>query len=89
MGQTAPEAWSGCTVTLMASPTAEKNLSDRVKSLEEELAKLRRAFASLLERIGNGKSDADVIDELADRPMSEEEMEAAFARLDAEADRTR
>ena len=73
----------------MASPTAEKNLSDRVKSLEEELAKLRRAFASFLERIGNGKSDTDVIDELADRPMSEEEMEAAFARLDAEADRTR
>ena len=64
-------------------------MSDRVKSLEEELAELRRAFASLLERIGNGKSDADVIDELADRPMSEEEMEAAFARLDAEADRTR
>lgn len=72
----------------MASPTAEKNLSDRVKALEDELAKLRRAIASLLERVGNGKSDA-LIDELADRPMSEEEMEAAFARLDAEADRTR
>ncbi|MGA8925734.1 MAG: hypothetical protein WB462_05885 [Solirubrobacterales bacterium] len=73
----------------MASPTAEKNLGDRVKALEEELAKLRRAMASLLERVGNGKSDPDLIDELADRPMSEEEMEAAFARLDAEADRTR
>lgn len=72
----------------MASPTAEKNLSDRVKALEDELAELRRAIASLLERVGNGKSDA-LIDELADRPMSEEEMEAAFARLDAEADRTR
>lgn len=72
----------------MASPTAEKNLSDRVKALEDEFAKLRRAIASLLERVGNGKSDA-LIDELADRPMSEEEMEAAFARLDAEADRTR
>jgi hypothetical protein len=69
-------------------PTAEKNLSDRVKALEQELTKLRQLFASLVERLGNGKSD-DLIDELADRPMSEQEMEAAFARLDAEADRTR
>lgn len=72
----------------MASPTAEKDLSDRVKALETELTKLRRAFASLVERLGNGKPE-DLIDELADRPMSEQEMEAAFARLDAEADRTR
>ena len=69
-------------------PTAEKNLSDRVKTLEQELTRLRQVVASLLERLGNDKSD-DLIDQLADRPMSEQEMEAAFARLDAEADRTR
>ena len=63
-------------------------LSDRVKTLEEELSKLRRTFVSLLERVGNGRSDK-LMDEIADRPMSDEELEAAFNRLDADADRSR
>jgi hypothetical protein len=88
MGESCPRRPARLYREVMASPTAEKSLSDRVKALEEELGKLRRAFVSLLERVGNGKS-ADLVDELADRPMSEEEMEAAFARLDAEADHRR
>jgi hypothetical protein len=73
----------------MASPAAEKSLSDRVKALKDELTRLRGAVVlSLLERFGNDRGD-DLLDELADRPMSEQEMEEAFARLDAEADRTR
>lgn len=71
----------------MAS-TVEKDLSDRVKALEDELKRLRNAVVHLVERFGDGGSD-DLIERLADKPMSEEEMEAAFALLDAEADRTR
>ncbi len=69
-------------------PTAEKDLTDRVKALEDELTRLRGLIASLVKRFDPDQDD-DLIDEIADKPMSEQEMEAAFARLDAEADRTR
>jgi hypothetical protein len=60
---------------------AGEDLTARVVALEDELARIRAAMTVLTRRLGIGELD-ELIDELADRPMSEEEMEAAFARLD-------
>ncbi len=67
---------------------AGEDLTARVVALEDELARLRAAMAALTRRMGVGELD-ELINELADRPMSEEEMEAAFGRLDAALDSTR
>ncbi len=67
---------------------AGEDLTARVVAIEDELARLRAAMTVLSRRLGTGELD-ELIDELADRPMSQEEMEAAFARLDAALDSTR
>jgi hypothetical protein len=62
--------------------TAEERLADRVTALEDEVAELRGAISTLLERVASARVDG-LIDELADRRMSQTEMEDAFERFDA------
>lgn len=75
-----------CTVDAMASQrTAGDDIADRLQAVENELARQRRALAVLADRLESTDLDR-LIDEFADRPMSEEEMETVFARLDATLD---
>lgn len=67
---------------------ASEDLANRVTAIEDELASQRRALAALARRAGAGDLDS-LIDELADVPMTEEEMEAAFSRLDVAVDAAR
>lgn len=68
--------------------TANEDLANRLSAIEDELASQRRALVALAQRTGAGDLDA-LIDELADVSMTEEEMEAAFARLDVAVDAAR
>jgi prefoldin subunit 5 len=67
---------------------AGEDLAARVVAIEDELARLRAVMAALTRQLGVGEFD-ELIEELADRPMSEEKMEATFARLDAALDSAR
>ncbi len=65
---------------------ADDELTTRVVALEVELTRLRAAIAALTRRVGIGEVD-ELIAEFAEQAMSEEQMEAAFARLDTTLDR--
>jgi hypothetical protein len=65
--------------------SADDDLTARVLALEGALARLRTAIAVLTRRVRIGEID-DLIADWADRVMSEDEMEAAFARLDTALD---
>lgn len=74
--------------SMASQQPANRDLASRLNTIEEELASQRRALAALAERIGVGDLEA-LIEELADKRMSEEHMEAAFDRLDASLDAAR
>ena len=65
--------------------TRDPDLAARVEELERQYEALRRALAALSREVASQEVD-ELIDELADHPMSETEMEAAFDRLDAALD---
>lgn len=64
---------------------SQPELAQRVEVLEQELGRLRRAMAALANSVSNRRIE-ELIDESADRPLSEAEMEAVFDRLDAAID---
>jgi hypothetical protein len=64
---------------------AEEQVAARLEALEREYAELRQAIAILSKEVAGRDVDA-LIAEIADRPMTEPEMEASFERLDAALD---
>ena len=71
---------------MATSKTGDQDLAARVEELERLTEEMRQMLAALTREVANRDLD-ELIDEIADRPMSEEEMEAAFDQVDAALDR--
>lgn len=70
--------------------TGSEDLANRVAALEREAAALRRSIAEVARRLPDPDPEIEAfIEEFSDRPMSAEEMEAAFDRFDAALDAKR
>lgn len=70
---------------MISGKVTPSELTERVETLERELEGLRRALSALARSVSERRIE-QVIEEIADHPLSEAEMEEAFKRLDAAID---